>query len=147
MYEPDHLSLFHSTQGNSNHVKEGTRKRMLTDRVTYRANAVNINLSLLLGIPYTALRDVLHKLLRSHAYKIKFSCEIEENHPSKSVKYADFVLNEVDEQRFRERIFSTEDVLLHMYGHAKRHEYRICGEEQLHEIFENLRDMKSERVL
>ena len=83
---------------------------------------------------HTILRDVLHNLLRSHAYEVQLRRAIKENYPPESVKYADLVLNEVDEERFAKPIFFTDDVFLHINCHVNRHEYPACRAEQLHKL-------------
>lgn len=52
------------------------------------------------GMAHAVLRDVLHNLLRSHAYEVQLRRAVKENYPLESVKYADLVLNEADEECF-----------------------------------------------
>jgi hypothetical protein len=52
------------------------------------------------GVKHTVLRDVLHNLLRLHAYEVQLRRAVKENYPLESVKYADLVLNEADEECF-----------------------------------------------
>jgi hypothetical protein len=86
------------------------------------------------SMTHTVLRGVLHNLLRSHAYEVQLRCAIKENYPPESVKYADLVLNEVDEDCFAKRVFFADDVFLHVNGHVNRHEYPAYRAEQLHKI-------------
>lgn len=60
----------------------------------------------------TVLEGVLRNLMGSHAYAVQLRHVIKENYPPESVKCADLVLNEVDEECFAKRVFFTDDAFL-----------------------------------
>ena len=75
----------------------------------------------------TVLEGVLRKLPELLAYADQLRHVIKENYPPESVKCADLVLTEDDEECFAKRVFFTDDTfLLHTNGHVNRHEYRAC---------------------
>lgn len=114
-----------------------TQQRMLVERgyvVKKKKSRAFAHCSFHQGMTHTVLRDVVRNLLKSHAYEVQMRPAIEESYPPESVKYADLVLNEVDEEYFARIVFFTDDVFLHINGYVNRNEYPARRAEQLHKL-------------
>jgi hypothetical protein len=95
---------------------------------------------LALGIPTTTIQNILHTRLRLHAYKIPLKHEIKPDDGPKRSEYADFMLNQIDDDKtFPRQVCFTDEATLHVNGCVNRHNFRIWGSEQPNEIHEYVR--------
>jgi hypothetical protein len=93
--------------------------------------------SLALGIPKSTIQNVLHKRLCLHAYKIELKHEIRPDDWPKRSEYADFMLNQIDDnETFLRQVCFTDEVTFHVDGCVNQHNCRIWGSEQPNEIHE-----------
>jgi hypothetical protein len=65
------------------------------------------------NMPKTAIHNVLCKRLRSHAHRIQLRHEIKDTDPPKRVEYADFMLNETDEDFSKARTYHKQSFVSH----------------------------------
>jgi hypothetical protein len=97
--------------------------------------------SLELGVPKTTIQNVLHKHLRLHTYKIQPRHGIKVTDRPKRVKFANFMLSEIDDNEgYLQRVMFTDEATFHINCCVNRYNCKIWGLWQPNEFFEYVRD-------
>ena len=98
-------------------------------------------LSLQLQIPSTTVHKILHQHLKFRAYKIQVVQHLQDDDYSARVDGCNLLIDKIDNgNRFLSNLIFSAEATFHISGRVNRHNCRIWGEENPHELYEHERD-------
>ena len=98
-------------------------------------------LSLQLQIPSTTVHRILHQHLKFRAYKIQVVQHLQDDDYSARVDSCNLLIDKIDNgNRFLSNLIFSDEATFHISGRVNRHNCRIWGEENPHELYEHERD-------
>lgn len=98
-------------------------------------------LSLQLDIPRSTVHDILHKKLKFRAYKIQVVQHLQVTDYAARIDGCNALIQNIDnDNRFLANIIFSDEATFHISGRVNRHNCRIWGDENPHELYEHERD-------
>jgi hypothetical protein len=98
-------------------------------------------LSLQLQIPKSTTHKILHDNLKFRAYKIQVVQHLQDGDYAARMDACNALIQNIDnDNRFLANIIFSDEATFHISGHVNRHNCRIWGEENPHELYEHERD-------
>ena len=98
-------------------------------------------LSLQLQIPKATVHKILHKQLKFRAYKIQIVQHLQDDDYTARVDGCNLLIEKIDnDNRFLSNLIFSDEATFHMSGRVNRHNCRIWGEENPHELYQHERD-------
>lgn len=98
-------------------------------------------LSLQLQIPRATVHKILHQNLKFRAYKIQIVQHLQDNDYTTRVDSCSLLIERIDnDNRFLSNVIFSDEATFHISGRVNRHNCRIWGEENPHELYEHERD-------
>jgi hypothetical protein len=91
-----------------------------------------------LRIPRSTVHDIVHKRLRLRACKIQLVRKLRENDKPVHHTFALEMLSRLDyDDAFMKYVVFSDEATFHVSGKVNRHNCRICGSENPHEVMEH----------
>jgi len=98
-------------------------------------------LSLQVQIPSSTVHQILRKHLKFRAYKIQVVQHLQGNDYTARVDGCNLVIEKIEnDNRFLSNVIFSDEATFHISGRVNRHNCRIWGEENPHELYEHKRD-------
>jgi len=120
----------------SNHRVEDVREAMLLSPHTSVRR-----LSLQLEIPRSTVHKILHESLGFRSYKIQVVQHLQAKDYTARVDGCNALIEKIDsDDHFLSNLIFSDEATFHISGRVNRHNCRIWGEENPHELYEHERD-------